>query len=390
MEALAATTVDIMDFRVVRDDFDIPDDRAYLNSAFLGPMPLSAVAAGEEALHAKSRPWSIGIDSFFEPVDALRTALAELLGGDADGVAIIPAVSYGIATAAANLAVEPGSNIVVMDEQFPSNVYEWRAVAEQVGAEVRTVTAGPDGWTPALLAAIDERTAVVTIEPCHWSDGRTVDLSAMGEAARAVGAGFVVDVSQTLGAVPFPLAEAQPDFVVGVLYKWMLGAYGTAFLWAAPERRAGRPLEHGWLPRHGSSDFSQLAHYTDLFLPGARRYDVGQTASHINIASTLAAVRVVAGWGAKAVSEHAAALTSEAIVRAAEFGLAAAPSEQRSPHIVGLHLPDGAPSPATLASAMAEANVNVSIRGTAVRVSAHAFNSPADIDRLVDVLAQTL
>ena len=274
-----------MNFQSARAEFDIPADRAYLNTAFLGPMPLSAVAAGEEALRNKSQPWKIDVDSFFVPVDALRSSLAALLGGDDDGIAIIPAVSYGVAVAAANLTVKPGSTIVVMAEQFPSNVYAWQSVVDQVGAEIRTVTPGPEGWTQALLAAIDDRAAVVAIEPCHWSDGRTVDVVAVGEAARAVGAAYLVDVSQTLGAVPFPLAEARPDFVTGVLYKFVLGAYGTAFLWAAPQWRDGAPIERSWLQRDGSSDFSQLARYTDAFHPGARRFDVGQVASHINVAT---------------------------------------------------------------------------------------------------------
>ncbi|HSI25939.1 MAG TPA: hypothetical protein VK948_00910, partial [Aeromicrobium sp.] len=110
-----------MIFPSARAEFNIPAERAYLNTAFLGPMPLSAVAAGEEALRNKSQPWKIDVDSFFVPVDALRSSLAALLGGDDDGIAIIPAVSYGVAVAAANLTVKPGSTIVVMAEQFPSN-----------------------------------------------------------------------------------------------------------------------------------------------------------------------------------------------------------------------------------------------------------------------------
>lgn len=372
----------------VRADFDLPADRAYLNTAFLGPMPLSAVAAGEEALRAKSQPWRIDGDSFFQPVDDLRTALASFLDGDDDGIAIVPAVSYGVAVAAANLPVASGSTIIVMAGQFPSNIYQWRAVAERVGAQVHAVAPGPDGWTPALLAAIDERTSVVAIEPCHWSDGRIVDVAAVGAAARAVGASYVVDVSQTLGAVPFPLAEARPDFVLGVLYKWLPGAYGSAFLWAAPRWRDGDPIERSWLPRDGSSDFSQLVHYTEAFRAGARRFDGGQVASHVTIASTLQAVRVVAEWDAAAVTEHARALTDYAVERTAELGFEAPPADQRSPHIVGLRLPDDGPSPTDLAAALWAEAVNVSIRGTAVRVSTHAFNTVGDIDRLLGVLSR--
>lgn len=377
-----------MNFPSARAEFNIPAERAYLNTAFLGPMPLSAVAAGEEALRNKSQPWKIDVDSFFAPVDALRSSLAALLGGDDDGIAIIPAVSYGVAVAAANLTVKPGSTIVVMAEQFPSNVYAWQSVADQVGAEIRTVTPGQEGWTQALLAAIDERTSVVAIEPCHWSDGRTVDVVAVGEAARAVGAAYLVDVSQTLGAVPFPLAEARPDFVTGVLYKFVLGAYGTAFLWAAPQWRDGAPIERSWLQRDGSSDFSQLARYTDAFRPGARRFDVGQVASHINVASTLAAANLVGGWDSGAVIDHALSLTQYVAERTAELGFQAPPAEQRSPHIIGMQLPPDSPPPAELAAALAAKDVTVSIRGTALRVSVHAFNTVSDIDRLLRVLAR--
>lgn len=371
----------------VRDQFEIPDDRAFLNAAFLGPLPLVARDAAERALAAKVHPWQVVPDDFFDPVDQLRGLLAGFLDGDPEGVAIVPAVSYGIATAAANIDVPVGSTIVVLAEQFPSNVYEWRAVAERTGATIVTVQRGDEGWTPRLLEAIDGRTAVVAIEPVHWSDGTVVDLVAVGMAARAVEAAFVVDVSQTLGAVPFPLADVRPDFVVGVVYKWLLGAYGNAFLWAAAPHREGRPLEHGWMPRSGSRDFSGLVNYVDTFRPGAARYDVGQSASHVNIAATVAAVELISSWGPDAVAAHARVLTSDLIERAAGLGLRPPPEEQRSPHLVGLHLPDGGPQPAALAKALADAQVHVSIRGTAVRVSAHAFNTPSDVDRLIDVLS---
>jgi len=373
-----------------RDQFDIPEDRAYLNSAFLGPLPTAAVEAGRAALTSKAQPWTVTTDSFFEPVDRLRTLLAGYLDGDANGVAVVPSVSYGIATAAANVDIPPGSTIVVLAEQFPSNVYEWRAVSERVGAEILTVHRGPDGWTPRVLEAIDGRTAVVAIEPAHWSDGTLVDLVAVGKAARAVEASLIVDVSQTLGAVPFQISEIQPDFVVGVVYKWLLGAYGNAFLWASPGHREGRPIEQCWMPREGSRDFSQLAHYTEAFRTGAARYDVGQSASHVNIATTVAALEVLSQWSPVAVSAHADTLTADLIARVSALGLTPPAAAERSPHIVGLHLPADGPEPSALAIALAEAQVNVSIRGTAVRVSTHVFNTPADMERLVEVLEAQL
>jgi selenocysteine lyase/cysteine desulfurase len=144
------------------------------------------------------------------------------------------------------------------------------------------------------------------------------------------------------------------------------------------------------MPREGSRDFSQLAHYTEAFRTGAARYDVGQSASHVNIAATVAALEVLSQWSPVAVSAHAAALTNDLIARVGTLGLTPPPLDQRSPHLVGLHLPVDGPEPKALATALAEAQVNVSIRGTAVRVSAHVFNTPRDIDRLVGVLAAEL
>ena len=83
-------------------------------------------------------------------------------------------------------------------------------------------------------------------------------------------------------------------------------------------------------------------------------------------------------------------MTGDLITRVSALGLTPPPADQRSPHLVVLHLPADGPEPAALASALAEAQVNVSIRGTAVRVSAHAFNTPADIERLVEVLEAQL
>ena len=105
-----------------RDLFDIPEDVAYLNCAFQGPLSRSSLAAGQAALAAKAQPWTIGPDAWFGPLQHARELLAGLLGGDADGVALTPATSYGIATAAANVVVDPikdrhGRNILTVRDQ---------------------------------------------------------------------------------------------------------------------------------------------------------------------------------------------------------------------------------------------------------------------------------
>ena len=260
-----------------RHRFDIPREVAYLNCAYMSPLMTEVVEAGRRAVARKARPWEIRPADFFSGPEALRPLFARLIGADADGVALVPAASYGLATAAANLPLAPGRRVLVVEDQFPSNVYCWRARAAAAGAEVATVGPGPDGdLTAALLAAIDERTAVVACAHCRWTDGALLDLAAVGAAARAVGAALVLDLTQSAGALPFDAAAVRPDFVVAACYKWLLGPYATGFLWVAPEHRGGRPLEEGWMGRRGAEDFARLVDYQPGYRPGGRRFDMGE------------------------------------------------------------------------------------------------------------------
>ncbi len=105
-----------------RDLFEIPEDIVYLNCAYMSPQLRPAREAGERAVSRKSRPWEITPDDFFEEAEEARALFARLVGGDADGVAIIPSVSYGISVASANVPVREGQKIIILEDQFPSNV----------------------------------------------------------------------------------------------------------------------------------------------------------------------------------------------------------------------------------------------------------------------------
>src|ERR687894_890163 len=265
-----------------RDLFEIPEDIVYLNCAYMSPQLRPAREVGEKAVSRKSRPWEITPDDFFEEAEETRALFARLVGGDTDGVAIIPSVSYGISVAAANVPVREGQKIVILEDQFPSNVYPWRELAERSGARLVTLPRPEDlDWGRALLAEIDADTAVVAVPNCHWTDGSLVALASVGESAREAGAALVVDAIQSLGAYPFDVLEVRPDFLVAASYKWLLGPYGVGYMYVGEGDREGKPIEHNWINRRGSEDFSRLVEYRDGFQPGARRYDVGERSDFV-------------------------------------------------------------------------------------------------------------
>jgi selenocysteine lyase/cysteine desulfurase len=378
-----------------RAAFTIPTDVTYLNCAFMGPVPQVAVEAGWMGLARKGRPWTVAADDFTVPVDQLRAVLAGLVGapGDADGVAITPSVSYGVSTAAANLHLEHGQHVVVLADQFPSDVYGWERLAQRHGGRLHVVARPPDGdWTAAVLADLDRlgaQVGAISVPPCHWIDGGAVDLVAVGAAARRVGAALAVDVCQSLGALPFDVDRVRPDFVFGATYKWLCGPYSIGFLWAAPHRRDGEPIEHGWTARANSHCLACLADYTDEYQPGARRYDVGEVANFALVPVALSAAHLVASWDPARTAAHAGRLSGAVADGAEALGLRVAPAHLRAPHLLGIRL-DPSIDAEALAPALADEAVHVSVRGDAVRVSVHGFNVDDDVHRFLGALGRAL
>jgi selenocysteine lyase/cysteine desulfurase len=370
--------------------FDIPDDVAFLNCAYISPLPKASVAAGEEGLRRKSRPWTIAPRDFFTGSESVRASFARLINARADDIAFMPAVSYGMAQAANNVAVAKSQTIVTLAEQFPSNVYPWMELAAGTGATHVTVPRpADDDWTAALLARIDASTAVVAVPHCHWTDGGLIDLEAVGVACRRVGAALCVDATQSVGALPFDVARIDPDFLAVGGYKWMLGPYSLGYLYVAPRRQNGAPIEHNWLARRDSEDFAGLVNYKQAYQPGARRFDVGERSNFALMPAAGASLELLHGWGVANIQATLRRRTAAIAERArAEFAIASVPDARRAGHYLGLRFAGGVP--ADLTARLAAGNVHVSVRGAAMRVTPHLWNTDADVERLFAVLREAV
>src|SRR5918994_2821561 len=327
-----------------RELFEIPENIVYLNCAYMSPQIRRAREVGEKAVSRKSRPWELTPEDFFEEAEEVRALFAQLVGGDAEGVAIIPSVSYGISVAAANVPIREGLKIVILEDQFPSNVYVWRELAERSRARLVTLPRPEDlDWGRALLGEIDADTAVVALPNCHWTDGSLVDLIRVGERVREVGAALVIDGIQSVGAMPFDVSEVRPDFLIAASYKWLLGPYGVGFMYVDDKHRDGQPIEHNWVNRHKSEAFSQLVDYQDAFQPGARRYDVGERSNFVLLPMAAEALRQILDWGVENVSETIGTLTDVIEQEATVRGIATIPKERRGRHLLCVNCSPDAP-----------------------------------------------
>jgi selenocysteine lyase/cysteine desulfurase len=372
-----------------RELFEIAEGVAYLNCAYMSPQLRTVREVGERAVARKSRPWEITPYHFFEDVERARALFARLVGGETDGVALTPSVSYGVAVAAANVEVREGQEILILEDQFPSNVYQWRELAAHSGAKLVTVPRPTDhDWATAILGLLDENVAVVAVPNCHWTDGSLVDLARVGERAREVGAALVVDAIQSLGAYPFDVEEVRPAFLLTSVYKWLLGPYGVGFMYVGEDYREGTPIEHNWINRRGSEDFSRLVGYQDAFQPGARRYDVGERSNFVLLPMASEALRQILDWGVENVAETIGGLTDLIEAEARRRGIEAVPAKRRARHMIGLRL--GRRVPEGLAARLSEEKVFVSVRGESVRVSPHLYNTEKDVERLFEVLDRVI
>lgn len=369
--------------------FDIPPDVSYFNNASLAPLMKTAQEAGREALATRSAPWRIGADDWFSEVEDRRTLFAGLIGADPDAVALVPATSYGLATAAKNLSARRDQRVLIIADDYPSNVYTWRAFCQQHGCELVTVTREPGAaWTDGVLAATDERAAIVAVPNVHWTDGSLLDLIAISRAVREAGGKLIVDASQSLGAMPLDLDTVRPDFLVAVGYKWLLGPFGLGYLYVAPEHRDGSPLEENWIARKGAEDFGRLTHYTNAYQPGSRRFDVGERSLFEVTPVASAALRQLNEWTVDAVAATLGAITGRIEQGARALGVDVEPAGRRAPHMLGLRLPHH--KWAEAGDHFKRAGVSVGIRPGTVRIAPHLYTTDEDVERLLAALTDLL
>ncbi len=375
----------------IRALFALPDGMLYLDSAAHGP-PLEAVrTAALAALQDSTTSW-LGGNRWREDVERVRALAARLFDNDANGIAMIPSAAYGLSIAARNVPLQAKQAVLLLEGQFPSNLLPWRARCAEVGASLvfAKCHAGQD-WTSAVLDALDAHpdVAVLALPQAHWRDGSVLDLVRISESARAHGARLVLDLSQSLGAMPVDLVAWQPDFVIAVGYKWLLGGYGLAWLWAAPRwRDHGQPLEHGWMANDRDALWHADSRGQVLPLLGARRFDADGVCDVMRLAMAEAALRQVLEWGVAEIAEHLQRRTAALDAALEQHGLKTLRTHHHAPHICGVQLPPQCVE--AVRRALFDAHIVTTIRSNCVRIAPHLHVNVDEMAHPIEVIAGVL
>jgi selenocysteine lyase/cysteine desulfurase len=376
-----------------RAHFDIPADVSYLNAAGWSPLPRATQQAAQAAVLRKGQPWKLDAAFANSQHERARAAAAALIGADAQDVALVSSVGYGVAIAGKVLSIPRGARVLVLENDHTSPVLEWVARADAHGFIVETIAQPANGdWTTAVLDAIARpgapSLALASISSIHWSDGGLLDMDAISKELRRQGAALLLDATHSVGVIATDVKALDPYLVILPTYKWVLGQYGLAFVYVARRHLDGVPLE---LPSFGRRDVKaeNPVYFADTrYLPDARRYDMGERDHFISMEMAAIGMEMMAQWGADAVTQRLSALT-----RRIADGLGNAPVQVleerfRAPHILSLGFPDGMPS--TLVPALAAQQIYVAPRLGRMRVSPHVYNDEADVDRFVAAVKQAV
>lgn len=369
--------------------FHLPhNDITYINCAYMSPQLKSLEAVGHAMVSKKCQPYEVSIDDFFQPQERLKQVFTELIGGnDKDRIALIPAVSYGIATVVKNISLTPQQKVIVVGEQFPSNMYSWKRATQESGATLQVITppAGENrtkNWTNAIIEAIDSATAVVSMGTVHWADGTAFDLEKIGAHARAVGAYFILDGTQSIGALPFDLKKVQPDALICGGYKWLLGPYSQGIAYFGERFDNGIPIEENWINRYRSEDFKNLVNYQDRYKPKAARYSVGEQSNFILVPMLTRAIEQLLEWGVANIQAYTTSIAMNTIPVLRELGCQLESDAYRSGHLFGVRLPEDFPANA-LQEELKKQQVLLSFRGNSIRVAPHVYNEESDFEKLL-------
>jgi cysteine desulfurase/selenocysteine lyase len=362
------------------------EDATYLNVAGQAALPRVAIRAAQNSLEWKKFPHKMPDNDYFGLPVRVRALLAQMIGAQPEEIALTTGASTGLAAVAHGLKWKPDDEVLIAKGEFPAHIATWMPLQEAGKLRVRIVQPRERFLTTQdLIAAITPRTRLISTSHVRFDDGALCDAPKLAAAAHAVGALLLLDVAQSVGAVPMSVSDLGADFIVASGYKWLLGPYGTGFFWSRSDRTLEMQPDSGyWGALESSSDFTRLSSGEVKFKKGASRWDMPETSNMFNLAPLEASLEFLLRVGVKTVWDHCRAFSAQIINRLPlDRCVLASPADAnaRGQYIcVAARKSENTPH---LFKKLTDAGVFVSLREGALRIAPHLYNTDRDTDRLI-------
>ena len=369
--------------------FSLDTSEYYLNCAYKSPLLKNGELLAIQALKKERNPSYLKPFDYFNISEEIRTEFSKIINSNKDEVAIIPSSSYGFANVFNNLKIN-GNKAITVENEFPSGYFSIKKWCSEKNIQLETIkrnNLSAQDWNKKIINSIDSDTSVVIISSVHWMNGTKFDLKKIGEKCKNNNTFFIVDGTQSVGALSIDVKDFKIDALICAGYKWLFGPYSMALGYYSSKFNDGIPIEESWMNRTNAQDFSNLTEYDSKYKPMAGRYNVGETTNFILSPIMLNGLKQINSWGINNIESYCKKLTKIVISELSPLGIAFENENYFTYHLFSLGLPKHL-NLLTFKKILEKKKIRVSIRGANLRVSINVFNDERDIDKLVETVKE--
>ena len=369
--------------------FNLDTSEYYLNCAYKSPLLKNGEILAIQALKKERNPSYLKPFDYFNISEEIRKEFSKIINSNKDEVAIIPSSSYGFANVFNNLKIN-GNKAITVENEFPSGYFSIKKWCSEKNIQLETIkrnNLSAQDWNKKIINSIDSDTSVVIISSVHWMNGTKFDLKKIGEKCKNNNTFFIVDGTQSVGALSIDVKDFKIDALICAGYKWLFGPYSMALGYYSSKFNDGIPIEESWMNRTNAQDFSNLTEYDSKYKPMAGRYNVGETTNFILSPIMLNGLKQINSWGINNIESYCKKLSKIVISELSPLGIAFENENYFTYHLFSLGLPKHL-NLLTFKKILEKKKIRVSIRGANLRVSINVFNDERDIDKLVETVKE--
>tara|TARA_B110000977_G_scaffold51288_1_gene69622 strand:+ start:155 stop:1294 length:1140 start_codon:yes stop_codon:yes gene_type:complete len=369
--------------------FSLDTSEYYLNCAYKSPLLKNGELLAIQALKKERNPSYLKPFDYFNISEEIRTEFSKIINSNKDEVAIMPSSSYGFANVFNNLKIN-GNKAITVENEFPSGYFSIKKWCSEKNIQLETIkrnNLSAQDWNKKIINSIDSDTSVVIISSVHWMNGTKFDLKKIGEKCKNNNTFFIVDGTQSVGALSIDVKDFKIDALICAGYKWLFGPYSMALGYYSSKFNDGIPIEESWMNRTNAQDFSNLTEYDSKYKPMAGRYNVGETTNFILSPIMLNGLKQINSWGINNIESYCKKLSKIVISELSPLGIAFENENYFTYHLFSLGLPKHL-NLLTFKKILEKKKIRVSIRGANLRVSINVFNDERDIDKLVETVKE--
>ena len=371
--------------------FSINENVHYFNCAYKAPLLKQAEKAAVDALIRERNPYTLTVNDFFDVTDNIKSEFSTIISCHKDNIALMPSTSYGFASVLNSIKAN-SKKAITIENEFPSGYFALKKWCELNNNNLKVINRNNDDaetWNKNIIEEINEQTAIVLLSSVHWMNGTKLSLKEIGDKCKKVGAYFIVDGTQSVGAIPINVSDNNIDALICASYKWLFGPYSSALGYFSENFKDGMPIEESWMNRTNAKQFSELTDYDMNYAPMAGRFNVGQTSNFVLNPVLLTGLKQINQWGVKNIYDYCHSLSSYFKLQCESMNITFEDSNYSSPHLFSVGLPNEV-NVSELKNKLEKKNIYVSLRGDYLRVSLNVFNDKNDVEQLANALKSIL